>query len=119
MLRDDPTGEIEAALQGSLAPGHYEIAVGSGRSFDRVAVVVPAGVSATEAASSLAKLPVPLATENADDIWDRLALGMRRAAELRTQSQLIAAALAWRGRGRILGPLNPDLLIRFGVSNWR
>lgn len=95
------------------------VAVAEGRSFDRVAVVVPEGVNAAEMAAALAGLPVAAEGEGADAVWDRLAAGARRAAALRNQKTLIAAAFAWRGRGRVVGPLNPDLLIRFGVSSWR
>lgn len=99
--------------------GGYWAAMVEGSSFDRVAVVVPRGVDAIETATALANLPVPDAGETAGEIWDRLALGVRRAMALKNQSLLMAAAIAWRGRGRVVGPLNPDLLIRFGVSSWR
>ena len=75
--------------------------------------------SDAEMAAALATLPVAAEGEGADAVWDRLAAGARRAAVLRNQKTLIAAAFAWRGRGRVVGPLNPDLLIRFWVSSWR
>ena len=53
-------------------------------------------------------------------IWEGVfQLGVISPIIFGAPSLLIAAALTWRGRGRIVGPLRPDLLIRFGVSTWR
>jgi hypothetical protein len=54
-----------------------------------------------------------------DDIWEALSKGMRRAAALRERRLLRAAAFALKGRGRTLGPIDGDRLVRFGVSEWR
>ncbi len=55
----------------------------------------------------------------AERVWDALSLGARRAHELKSDGDIIAAVLAVKGRGRIIGPLTGARLIRFGVSEWR
>ncbi|WP_422562293.1 hypothetical protein [Parvibaculum sedimenti] len=52
-------------------------------------------------------------------IWDALSGGMKRASLLREKRLLRAAALALKGRGRTLGPIDGNRLLRFGVSEWR
>jgi len=54
-----------------------------------------------------------------ETIWDALSAGMRRASALREKRLLRAAALSLKGRGRTLGPIDGDRLLRFGVSEWR
>lgn len=52
-------------------------------------------------------------------IRDGLAAGMKRARGLSEKRLLRACALALKGRGRTLGPIDGDRLLRFGVSEWR
>lgn len=54
-----------------------------------------------------------------EDIWEVLSKGVTRANVLRDKRQFQAAAFALKGRGRIVGPLGGDRLLRFGVSEWR
>jgi hypothetical protein len=54
-----------------------------------------------------------------EDIWEALSKGMKRANALREKRLLRAAAFALKGRGRTLGPIDGDRLLRFGVSEWR
>ena len=54
-----------------------------------------------------------------EDIWEVLSKGVKRATLLRDKRQCHAAAFALKGRGRIVGPLGGDRLLRFGVSEWR
>jgi hypothetical protein len=54
-----------------------------------------------------------------EDIWETLSRGMKRAGVLRDRRQFQAAAFALKGRGRTLGPVSGDRLLRFGVSEWR
>ncbi|HEX7777385.1 MAG TPA: hypothetical protein VF449_12740, partial [Parvibaculum sp.] len=54
-----------------------------------------------------------------DDIWEALSKAMRRASALREKRLLRAAVFALKGRGRTLGPIDGDRLVRFGVSEWR
>ncbi|MGB3811578.1 MAG: hypothetical protein WA943_15910 [Parvibaculum sp.] len=54
-----------------------------------------------------------------EEIWEALSKGMKRAAGLREKRLLRAAAFALKGRGRTLGPIDGDRLVRFGVSEWR
>ncbi|NIJ41101.1 hypothetical protein FHS78_001382 [Parvibaculum indicum] len=58
-------------------------------------------------------------TMEPDAIWDALSSGVRRAAALREARLLRAAALGLKGRGRTVGPVDGDKLLRFGVSEWR
>ncbi|MBX3507788.1 MAG: hypothetical protein KF714_03315 [Parvibaculum sp.] len=52
-------------------------------------------------------------------IWDALSASVRQASALRDRRLLSAAALGFRGRGRTIGPVDGDRLLRFGVSEWR
>ena len=52
-------------------------------------------------------------------VWDALSASVRQAAALRDRRLLSAAALGFKGRGRILGAIDGDRLLRFGVSEWR
>ena len=54
-----------------------------------------------------------------DEIWETLSKAMRAASRLREKRVLIAAAFAFKGRGRTAGPVAGDRLLRFGVSEWR
>lgn len=52
-------------------------------------------------------------------IWDALSASARQASALRDRRLLSAAALGFKGRGRTIGPVDGDRLLRFGVSEWR
>lgn len=52
-------------------------------------------------------------------VWDALSASVRQAAALRDRRLLSAVALGFKGRGRILGAIDGDRLLRFGVSEWR
>lgn len=54
-----------------------------------------------------------------DEIREALSKGIRRASALRERRLLRATAVALKGRGRTLGPVDGDRLLRFGVSEWR
>lgn len=53
------------------------------------------------------------------EIWEALSKGMKCASALREKRLLSAAAFALKGRGRTIGPIDGDRLVRFGVSEWR
>ncbi len=101
------------------APLRASIAAATGAALDAVVVVTALGGEAPRLAATLAAMPLPTLEDGPDAIWDRLAHAARRAQALRTEGRLAAAALAYRGRGRLIGGLRGDLLIRFGVSAWR
>ncbi len=67
----------------------------------------------------------PLATNDddglidADAVWQVLSAAVRQATVLRDKRLLGAAALGVKGRGRTIGPVDGDRLLRFGVSEWR
>ncbi len=111
-----PVWELAAGLIGPL---DATLAVAGGPALDRAAVLTPLDGPAAAEAAALARLPVPALEEGAEAIWDRLAHAARRAQALLRERRLIAAALTFRGRGRLIGPVSGDLLIRFGVSTWR
>jgi hypothetical protein len=56
---------------------------------------------------------------SAEDIWDALTLGVKTMLPLREASMVRAGILALRGRGRLIGSIEGDRLLRFGVSDWR
>lgn len=54
-----------------------------------------------------------------EDIWDALSKGVRVLSPLRQANLVRTGVLALRGRGRCVGPIAQDRLLRFGVSDWR
>lgn len=54
-----------------------------------------------------------------DTLWQILSAAVRQASVLRDKRLLSAAALGAKGRGRTVGPVDGDRLLRFGVSEWR
>lgn len=52
-------------------------------------------------------------------IWEALSKGVRCLLPLREASMVRAGILSLRGRGRLIGPIAGDRLLRFGVSDWR
>lgn len=54
-----------------------------------------------------------------EEIGEVLSKGVKRARVLRDKRQFQAAAFALKGRGRTLGSVSGDRLLRFGVSEWR
>ncbi len=54
-----------------------------------------------------------------EDIWDALSKGVRVLSPLREANLLRTGVLALRGRGRCVGHIAQDRLLRFGVSDWR
>lgn len=54
-----------------------------------------------------------------DLIWEVLSAGVRQASAFRQARLISAAVLALKGRGRVIGSVDVDRLLRFGVSDWR
>ncbi len=54
-----------------------------------------------------------------ETIREALSSGVRLASSLRERRILRAAVLALKGRGRIIGSIDGNRLLRFGVSEWR
>ncbi|WOF74529.1 hypothetical protein QMT40_002183 [Parvibaculaceae bacterium PLY_AMNH_Bact1] len=54
-----------------------------------------------------------------EDIWDALSKGVRVLSPLRQANLVRTGVLALRGRGRCVGQIAQDRLLRFGVSDWR
>ena len=85
-----------------------------------------AGVRARSAAAArlcaqaIAQAVLPVAGEpTGEAVFDALSRGARVASALKTGGHLRAAVLSLRGRGRVIGPMDGDRLLRFGVSDWR
>ena len=55
----------------------------------------------------------------ADQIWEALSSGVRGALALRQARVVKAGVLTLKGRGRVIGPIDQNQLLRFGVSDWR
>lgn len=54
-----------------------------------------------------------------EEVWDALSSGVRLLSTLRDQRLLRSGVLTMRGRGRLVGTISADRLLRFGVSDWR
>lgn len=54
-----------------------------------------------------------------EQTWDALAPAAKLASELRQAGTIKGAALSVRGRGRLVGNVNPSTLLRFRASEWR
>ncbi len=54
-----------------------------------------------------------------DQTWDALAPAARLASQLRQDGIIKGAAIAVRGRGRLIGNVQPSALLRFRASEWR
>lgn len=119
-----PAGDLRWEVAHALGEARGDltratIAVAHGPPLDTAAVVTPFGSDAAQVARQLATLAALPAESGPEAAWDRLASPARRAQALVRDGSLIAAALTFRGRGRLIGPLRGDLLMRFGVSAWR
>lgn len=88
--------------------------------FDRVAVMAASSAEAELGARMIGGTSPALDVRALnEEIWDRLSEAVRRGRTLASQGRIHAAVIALRGRGRIVGPVSPDLLIQFGVSAFR
>jgi len=89
-------------------------------SAEAVGVVARSAALAQLCASAIARAVTrPEGELTAEAVWDALGDGARVASSLRSAGHLKSAVLTFRGRGRAIGPLDGDRLLRFGVSNWR
>jgi len=76
------------------------------------AVLVADAVELTSIAS---RPPIP----SSEDVWDALSKGIRTLLPFKQANIIRGGILAFRGRGRLIGPISGDGLLRFGVSDWR
>ena len=108
------------ALKGEVGGVAVVTADNWSASAEAVGVVARSAALAQLCASAIEKSIVPPAGElSAEVVWDVLGAGARVASALRSAGHLRGAVLTFRGRGRVIGPLEGDRLLRFGVSNWR
>ncbi len=91
---------------------------------DAVVVLSGSAVRAKAAGHAIAKaVPTP-SVEGAralaaEIIWDVLGAGARMGQRFKSQQLIEQAVLTAKGRGRTIGGPKADLLVRFGVSEWR
>ncbi|MCE7999864.1 MAG: hypothetical protein HEP70_13470 [Rhodobiaceae bacterium] len=113
------------AVKGGIAVAGRRVPDSADGDADIVAVYarssVEAALSAILIADSVdlpdrAKKQVIPATE---DIWDALSKGVRVLSPLRQANLVRMGVLALRGRGRCVGHIAENRLLRFGVSDWR
>jgi ApbE superfamily uncharacterized protein (UPF0280 family) len=111
------------AVAGARVPAKF--ASGADGDADAVAIYARSGAEAALSAilvadsvglSETAKRQAIPATE---DIWDALSKGVRVLSPLREANLVRTGVLALRGRGRSIGTIAEDRLLRFGVSEWR
>ena len=114
----DPSLAVNRASGGEM--GGVAVATAAAGGLEAVGVVARSASMAHLCASAVAgAVLAPEGELSAEVVWDVLSSGARAAAALRTAGHLRAAVLTFRGRGRVIGPLDGDRLLRFGVSSWR
>lgn len=113
------------AVKGGIAVAGRRVPGSADGDADLVAVYARSSVEAALSAiliadsvelSDRAKMQVIPATE---DIWDALSKGVRVLSPLRQANLVRTGVLALRGRGRCVGQIAENRLLRFGVSDWR
>ncbi len=112
-------------IKGGIAVAGHRVPNSADGDADIVAVYARSGAEAALSAiliadsvelSDRAKSRAIPATE---DIWDALSKGVRVLSPLRQANLVRTGVLAQRGRGRCVGQIAHDRLLRFGVSDWR
>ena len=108
------------ALKGETGGIAVVTSAGWSTSAEAVGVVARSAALAQLCASAIEAAVVPPVGEpTAEAVWDALAPGARAASALRSAGYLKSAVLTFRGRGRAIGPIEGDRLLRFGMSRWR
>ena len=118
----DLSRDMLAAFTPPLFPFTGGVATATAQPPDIVSVVAPSAAAAATAAQAIGAAiatPGSVPPGDADAIWEALSRGARLAQQFRASRRIAAAAMTWKGRGRTVGPVNGDLLVRFGVSAWR
>lgn len=117
---DLPVIGFMRSLHGLPRTARMGAAVFSCGGFDRVAVMAASAADAELGARMIGGTSPALDVRALqEEIWDRLSEAVRRGRTLASQGRIHAAVISLRGRGRVVGPVNPDLLIQFGVSAFR
>ncbi len=118
----DLSRDMLDAFTPPLFPFTGGVATATAHPPDIVSVVAPSAAAASTAAQAIGAAIAPPGSAppmDADAIWEALSRGARLAQQFRASRRIAAAAMTWKGRGRTAGPVNGDLLVRFGVSAWR
>ena len=84
----------------------------------RMVIVAETVENAVHICAELARSGEVEAFDEIDKISDYLSKTIRYIKNMINEKSVVAAVFAVRGRGRALGPIRPEALIRFGVSNW-
>lgn len=122
--------EVVRALQPGNARGGIAVAgsrVPESADGDADAVAVYAGSTAEAALSAvlvadaveLSVMASRPSIPSPEDIGEALSKGIRALSPLKQANIVRGGILAFRGRGRLVGPISGDGLLRFGVSDWR
>lgn len=111
------------AVAGARVPAEH--VSGAGGDADAVAIYARSGAEAAlsailvadsvELSGTAKRQSIP----SAEEIWDALSKGVRVLSPLREANLVRTGVLALRGRGRRVGTIAEDRLLRFGVSEWR
>lgn len=86
---------------------------------DTVLTLARGGAAAAVAAIDIAKAMGPYTADGIEPIVNALSVGARTASDLRNRGAITAAVITLKGRGRTIGDVSAETLMRFGVSDWR
>jgi len=111
---------LDAPLAINGEVGGVAVVTAMAGGLEAVGIVARSAALAQLCADAIAgAVALPAGELSAEAVWDVLSGGARAAAALRSAGHLRAAVLTLRGRGRVIGALEGDRLLRFGVSTWR
>lgn len=102
-----------------LALGGRRSALNSPGFADHVFVAARTAEAAAEAAHEISAAVPETHTFEAEETWNALSAGARAVGALRDAGRIYGAAITHKGRGRVLGALDPNPLFRLRVSDWR
>lgn len=112
--------DAPVALRGEVGGVAVVTASNWSASAEAVGVVARSACLAQLCATAIEKMVSrPDGELSPEVVWDALGDGARAVSSLRSAGHLKSAVLTFRGRGRAIGPIEGDRLLRFGVSNWR
>ncbi|MGB0921674.1 MAG: hypothetical protein ACPG1C_10205 [Alphaproteobacteria bacterium] len=86
---------------------------------DHIVVTARTAQAAENCAAEICAAVPDTQTYEAEESWNALSLGARHAAALRGEGKIYGAAITHKGRGRVVGALDPNPLFRLRVSDWR
>lgn len=126
--KDVGAGDI--LVDGALALPHPIIARGvalagrrstlaSAGAADHVVVGARSAAEALLHAHALCAAVADTTSFEAEETWNALTPAARLASTLKGEGKIYGAAITHKGRGRIIGAMDPNPLFRLRVSDWR